>query len=91
MQQNNTYKYLTFIFAIVALVFAVLYFTKPEPTAQEIYGDATANLETCNKDLADWQTKYGATASSTEKQEALDDILEDCQDILEDTSDTLTD
>ena len=90
MQQNNTYKYLTFIFAIVAIVFAALYFTKPESTIEDIYTDATTNLAECQDDLAAWQEQYGATASSTEKQEALDDILADCQDVLEDTSSTIS-
>jgi len=89
MQQSSTYKYLSFLFAVIALVFAVLYFTKPEPTVEDIYTEATTGLESCNQKLGMWQHDY-ATTTATEKQAALDSILEDCRDTLSETSENLS-
>lgn len=90
MQQNNTYKYLSLILAIVAIVFAVLYFTKPAPTVQDLYTEAQALVERCGADLAAWQEEYATSTAETEKKAALDAILEDCRDVLDQTSETLS-
>lgn len=82
MDQTTTYKYVSIALAIIALVFAFLYFTKPEATVGDIYESVGGNVTACNDALADWEATYGAQASSTEKQNALEDAIADCTEEL---------
>ena len=89
MDQVNTYKYLSIVLAITALVFAYLYFTKPPPTLSGVYENIGNDLESCSEGLASWKEDYGSEASSTAKQAALDAVLADCQAGLSESKDSL--
>jgi hypothetical protein len=80
--QNDKYKYVSIVLGIVAIVFAYLYFTKPEPTASELYQSVSDKVTVCSKDLAEWSTKYSKMASSSEKQKAFDKVMENCKDVV---------
>lgn len=85
MDQNNTYKYLSVVLAIIAIVFAVLYFTKDTPVS-ETYNEISADVQGCWNQLFDWQRVNGTLSTTTEQaRNDLMSILEDCQDTFEDT------
>ncbi len=86
---ENKYKYLSIVLAIIAIVFAVLYFTKPEPSVGDIYQGISTDVQKCSDKVAEWKNTYGTQASSTEKQAALDEILKDCKDMLAVTQEKL--
>jgi hypothetical protein len=90
MQTNNTYKYLSIILAIIALIFAILYFTKPTAPVMDTIGDITADVKACRDDLAAWQQAHSgqATTSDTEKAE-LNTIIEKCKNTLENSQDNI--
>ncbi len=90
MSQTN-YLYLSIALGILVIIFATLYFTQPEPTIGDIYEGATQNVMTCNESLTEWKEEYATVASSTEKQEALEAVLADCQRELEESKNTLSD
>lgn len=88
MSQTN-YKYATIILAILVIVFAYLYFTKPDATIQNVNESVSSNLQACSERLAEWDEEYGSAPASSEKQDALNEVLEDCQGELGQGSDTL--
>jgi hypothetical protein len=83
MTEVNKYKYLSLVLGIIALLFAFLYFNQPDPTVGEVYENVETTVSDCSAEITQWQMDYKDTASSTEKQEALDAILENCQTDLE--------
>ena len=89
-QTSNTYKYLAIVFAIIAIIFAVLYFTKPSQPVSETFGEITADAEACKVKLETWQKSYGGLATTTvEVRAELEGILEDCKDVFEDSQDKI--
>ena len=90
MEQANTYKYLSIFLAIIAIIFAVLYFTKPSQPVSETFGDISADFQECRTEITAWQqANSGQVAVTTEAREQLNDILENCKDTSEDSSDKL--
>jgi cell shape-determining protein MreC len=86
MSNENTYKYLSIALGIAALFFAFLYLMQPEPTVSDVYENVESNLAGCSEEISEWQEEYATATSSDEKQEALDEILENCQEDLEESS-----
>ncbi len=84
------YKYLSIALGVIALIFAVLYFNKPEPSVGDVYQNVSDRVSDCSKRVASWNEKYGNQASSTDKQNALDDILEDCQEDIKGSGEDLS-
>lgn len=83
MEQNNTYKYLSIALAVIAIIFAILYFTKTTQPATDSIGDASTNIETCRNSIATWRQANSNQATTTEQGRAdLMAILEDCEDVL---------
>ncbi len=65
---------------VVALVFIVLYFTKPSEKVNTTLDDIAVKAKECQTKVAAWQSvngTQGATASAQAKTE-LDNILKDC-------------
>lgn len=89
MPTDNTYKYLSLVLGLIAIVFAYLYFSQAEPTVSDVYENVGSNLQTCSDEITKWQTDYANEATSTEKQEALDDILKNCNDGLKKNNELL--
>lgn len=79
MEPNNTYKYLSIVLAIIAIIFAVLYFTKPVPEVTDTLNDVTAQMTECRNRLSAWRSQYNDSTSTTESQSAFDDVIEFCQ------------
>jgi len=80
---NNTYKYLSVLFAIVAIVFAVLYFTKSD-TVEENFSEISDNAAECRNQLQAWQAENKGKATTTpESRDDLQDILDNCSDLFE--------
>lgn len=87
MEQNNTYKYLAIVLAVVAIIFAVLYFTKTSQPASDSLGDATAGIEECRNSIAQWRQENSNQASTTAEGRAdLQAILEQCEGLLTGTN-----
>jgi len=83
MEQNNTYKYLSVVLAIIAVAFAILYFTKSNQPVTNSIGDATDGIEECRNSIATWRLENSNQSTSTADSRAeLQGILEDCEDIL---------
>ncbi len=80
--EQNTYKYASIVLALIALIFAYLYFSKVEPNAGDLYQSVSDKVGECSEDITEWKTKYSDIASSTEKQADLDKILENCQEVI---------
>lgn len=87
--QPNHYKYLSIVLGIIAIVFAALYFTRPEPTIRDINENLGDRVQTCSAETTAWSEKYGKQASSTEKQAALQAVLDKCQEELTKGQNTL--
>ncbi len=82
-QHHNTYKYLSILFAIVAIIFAVLYFTKPSAPVTETLGDISASVQECSARVEVWQKANGGKSTTTEVAAAqLQNILKDCEEIF---------
>jgi|CXWK01.1.fsa_nt_gi hypothetical protein len=82
---NNAFKYLTALFAITTIVFAVLYFTK-ETSISENYGDISQNAVDCRDGLENWQRKYGGATTATEAaRQDLQNVLKSCANLFEDS------
>ncbi len=89
-QNNNTYKYLSIVLAIIAIIFAVLYFTKPSEPVSDTLNGISDDAAECRADLADWQQRNSGQASTTENaREELSDILKNCQDIFQNSQEKL--
>ncbi len=90
MEQNNTYKYLSVVLAIIAIVFAVLYFTKKSDTVTETFQDVSTKAAECRTKIADWQQMNGGKATTTEDaREDLMNILNDCQDTFQNSQERI--
>ncbi len=88
--QNNMYKYLSVVLAIIAVVFAVLYFTKPSDRVSETYQDISSEAGECRSRLADWQEARVASATTTEAdRDELMTILDDCKDTFTDAQERI--
>lgn len=79
MEPNNTYKYLSVVLAIIAIIFAVLYFTKTTAPATETLDDTADRLTDCRNDITDWQMQYGQATSTVESRAALETVLTNCK------------
>jgi regulatory protein YycI of two-component signal transduction system YycFG len=83
MEQDNTYKYLSIVLAIIAIIFAVLYFTKETQPASESLGDASAQVEMCRDNIAKWRMENSNQSTTTlSARSELMAILEDCEGVL---------
>jgi hypothetical protein len=90
MEPNTTYRNLSIVLAIIALIFIVLYFTKPSEPVSETFSDMNEKISSCQQQLIDWRSKYSAQSTSTEQSRSeLDAILDDCQDIFEDSQEQI--
>lgn len=82
--ENNTYKWISLVLAIVAIVFAVLYFTKPSEPVSETFNDISAQAQMCRDEVSSWQARHGAQATTTQAQrDELSSILDECRQIFE--------
>jgi hypothetical protein len=82
-EHHNTYKYLSILFAIIAVIFAVLYFTKPSAPVSEILSDISASVQECNVRVETWQKANAGQPTTTESAAAqLQSILKDCEEIF---------
>lgn len=79
MPNQTNYKTLAWVFGILALLFAVLFFTKANPEVKSSVDDATAKIETCRRDLAKWQLE-NKNSTSSESRDSLSLILAECSD-----------
>jgi len=90
MQENNTYKYLSILLAIIAIVFAVLYFLNPTQPVSNTVDDIAIEIQACKDNIAKWQqSQAGQATTSLEAQEGLNDILENCKGVIETSQDSL--
>ena len=83
MQNQTNYKTLAWVFGILALLFAILFFTKSTPEVRNSVDTAAAKLEECRTNLAKWQLD-NKNSTSTESRDSLSEILEDCSDSVGD-------
>lgn len=90
MQENNTFKYLSIVLAIVALILAVLYFTKPSQPVSETFSDISTQAQECTLKIEAWQKENGGKATiPVEARNSLDVILKSCQATFEDVQDKI--
>lgn len=92
MPQNNTYKYLSIVLAVIALIFAVLYFIKPSETITDTLGDIQAKARDCQAKILVWQSTNSAGSSGTTSiaaQADLNDILNQCKNDFENSQEKL--
>ncbi len=90
MEQNNTYKYLSIILAIIAVIFAVLYFTKPSEPVTETISDVSAEAAMCRDNIAAWRQANSNMSTTSEQARAeLMTILEECEEILADSQERI--
>lgn len=90
METNNSYKYLSIVLAIIAIVFAFLYFTKPNDTITETLGDISADFQECSTKLSMWRQTHGPTITITAEARAeLDAILDKCRATTEDSEEKI--
>jgi len=91
-QPNNTYKYLSIALAIIAIIFAVLYFTKQSQPVSDTYKDISSDVKDCQEQIANWQKVNGTVATATTSQAArseLEGILSKCQGLVGDSQEKL--
>ena len=89
MPQNNTYKYLSIVLGIVALIFAILYFTKPTDKVTDTLGDIATQAQQCNTKIAAWQAANGQSTTSADARADLNNILEECKKGFENSQDKI--
>lgn len=78
MPKENIYKNLSIVLGIVAIVFAVLFFTKNEKTSDSLE-TASDKLSECRENIATWQNKNKTGLLTIEAQGELSGILDDCK------------
>lgn len=87
---ESKYKSLSIVLGFLAVLFAILYFTKPAPSISETYSELSEEAATCQADLANWQESYqGDTAVTGDGKEELNSILENCKEVLTATQERL--
>lgn len=84
MPNQTNYKILAWVFGILTLLFAILFFTKGNPEVNTSIDNAAAKIEACRKDLAEWQLE-NKNSTSTESRDSLSVILKNCSDSVGDT------
>jgi len=78
MPKENWYRNVAIVLGIVAIVFAVLYFTKNEKTSDSLE-TASNKLSECRNNIAVWQNKNKTGPLTVEAQGELSGILDDCK------------
>ncbi|MDO8729106.1 MAG: hypothetical protein Q7K26_04440 [bacterium] len=78
MPKENMYRNVSIVLGIVAIVFAVLFFTKDEKTSDSLE-TASDKLSECRDNIATWQSKNKTGPLSVEAQGELSGILNDCK------------
>lgn len=85
-QNSNMYRNLSIVLGIIAIIFAVLYFTKPNQTVTETFNDISADSKVCSDKVAAWQAaNISKSTISVEAQAELKGILDDCKSGFEDS------
>lgn len=75
---------------IIVVVIVGIMLTKGEPRVSDQLDNIEVSLGECQSRLATWQTEYGNEEPRSEDgQNALDDILKDCQDTIDDADETI--
>ena len=83
MTNEARYKNIAIVLAIVAIVFAVLFFTKGNDKVSDTLEDVSNKLTECKDNIAEWQSKHSTATASDDAQKELSDILEDCNTAVE--------
>ncbi len=84
MDRTNTYKALMILFAIIAIVFAALYFTsKNDVSLSDTYEGISTDIRNCSERVAEWRAENSNKATTTPAERAdLEDILADCEETI---------
>lgn len=82
---TTTYKTLTVVLLIVALVLGYLLYQEKNEPLENSLADSTAVVEECNERIAEWRAENGnnVAAADADAQADLEVILEDCLDDVE--------
>ena len=84
MNENNTYKYLSVVLAIIAIIFAILYFTRPTQPVSDTINEVSQRVTACRENMAAWQqANIGSATTTQEDRDNLESILNDCIDAME--------
>ncbi len=87
-KELKNYKVATWVFAIIAVILAVLLIMTNNKEASSGLEEATATLRKCSDDLATWRAANpSAVTASPEAQEELSDILKACSGNTGDSAD----
>jgi Sec-independent protein translocase protein TatA len=89
MGKEKLYKKMAIVFAIIALVFAVLFFTNDNSKISETLQNVSSRLGECRDNIAMWASRdnSGTTTSDTERQ--LSDILRECSSAVEEAQEQI--
>ncbi len=80
--QGINYKYVSIILGLLVVLFAALYFSKPDPSVGDVYQSASDHVKACSDKIAAWNQKYATVASSSDKSSDFANIVKDCQEEL---------
>ena len=83
MAKENLYKKLTIVFGILALVFAVLYFTNNNGKVSETLRSVSDRLGDCRDNVAMWANRDRTKTTDADAEKQLTDILRDCSNAVE--------
>lgn len=87
MTNEKKYQYLSLALGVLALIFAVLYFTKDSTmSVSEIVASFGTDLESCKQQIEQWQQENITAETqevSEEAREELNALLEECTDTIE--------
>ena len=88
--EQNVYKWATWILVVVVIILGVMLTKSNNETITSTRDDATADIQGCRQDIAEWQTAHPrGTAVSAEDQAELEDILDGCVGVVENVQDEI--
>ena len=85
MTNEKKYQYLSIGLGVLALVFAVLYFTK-DTSVSDIISSVDSDLENCKQRIEQWQQEHitqDTQEVSQEDKEELNSLLEQCTNTIQ--------
>ena len=80
---NKSYKGVAIVLGIIALVFAVLFFTSSRGEVGKDLEGVSEKFATCRENIAAWQVKFKMATVTADTYGELGDILKDCNNSVE--------
>ena len=79
MEQNNTYKYISIVLAIIVIILGWKMYMSDESVSDGL-DTMKESLTDCREELVAWQAEFTGNSDSAEARAELESVLEMCSD-----------